>query len=127
IYTIEGDGVNAVLSYASAIPVAGWFAAGVKFAKRVDALQYIVKGTNDLITFGAYNSKKFRQAIGLAPGDPRHAHHIIPRSSQIIEHEVVQRAAKATTNQGFHIDQALNGIPIEAWRNTNHPHYNDLI
>ncbi|UPQ80068.1 AHH domain-containing protein [Flavobacterium azooxidireducens] len=129
IYLIQGDGVNASLSYASAIPVAGWFSAGVKFAKRADGLKYLVKGTNNLITFGAYNSKKFRQACGIATGDAtKQAHHLIPRGSQIIEHEVVQRAAKATNNGGFHIDQALNGVAVATWRNQpNHPNYNNKI
>jgi hypothetical protein len=129
IYTIEGDGVNASLSFASTIPVAGWFSTGVKFAKRADGLKYLVVGTNNLISFGAYNSKKFRQACGIAIGDAtQQAHHLIPRGSQIIEHEVVQRAAKATNNGGFHIDEALNGVAVATWRNQpNHPNYNNLI
>jgi hypothetical protein len=129
IYTIEGDGVNASLSYASAIPIAGWFSAGVKFAKRADGLAYTIKAANNLISFGAYNSKKFRQACGIAVGDAtKQAHHLIPRGTVLIEHEVVQRAAKATTNQGFHIDQALNGIAVATWRNQpNHNAYNNLI
>jgi hypothetical protein len=129
IYTIEGDGVNATLSFASTIPIAGWFSAGVKFAKRADGLAYTVKAANNLISFGAYNSKKFRAACGIAVGDAtKQAHHILPRGTQIIEHEVVQRAAKATTNQGFHIDQALNGVAVATWRNQpNHNTYNNLI
>lgn len=128
IYTIEGDGINASLSYASTIPVGGWFAAGAKLAKRADGLSFAVKAGNTLIDFGKYNSKKFRAALGLVPGDPRQAHHLIPRGSEIINHEVVQRATQANVNQGFHIDQALNGIPVAAWRNQpNHPNYNNLI
>jgi hypothetical protein len=129
IYTIQGDGINATLSYAGAIPVAGWFSTGIKFAKRVDGLKYLVKGANNLISFGAYNSAKFRAACGIAVGDAtKQAHHLIPRGSQIIEHEVVQRAAKATNNGGFHIDQALNGIAVATWRNQpNHHQYNNKI
>ena len=52
IYTIEGDGLNATLSFASTIPIAGWFSAGVKFAKRADGLAYTVKAANNLISFG---------------------------------------------------------------------------
>ncbi|KAF2518770.1 hypothetical protein E0W68_08455 [Flavobacterium salilacus subsp. salilacus] len=128
IYTIEGDGINASLSYASAIPVAGWFAAGVKMAKRADGLLFLVKGADNIIDFGARNSKKFRQACGLVPGDPRQAHHIISRADIITGHPVVQRAAKHTGNEGFHIDSALNGIPVAAWRNQpNHQAYNNKI
>src|SRR5690606_33291199 len=108
IYAIEGDGVNASLSYASAIPVAGWFASGVKFAKRADNLKYLVVGSQNLISFGTANSKKFRAACGIAAGDAtKQAHHIIPRASAMLNHALIQKAAKATTNQGFHIDSSL--------------------
>jgi hypothetical protein len=115
IYSIQGQGAEATLSFASAIPIGGWFAAGVKFAKRADGLRFLVVGTNNLINFGAYNSKKFRAAIGLLPGDPRQAHHLIPR--EFANNALVQKAAKATTNQGFHLHSALNGIPMPT---TNH-------
>lgn len=129
IYTIEGDGANAVLSYASAIPIEGWFAAGIKFAKRADGLKYIVSGANNLINFGAANSKRFRQICGIAVGDAtKQAHHIIPRGSQIVNHPVVQKAATAAANDGFHIDNVLNGVAVATWRNQpNHNAYNNLI
>lgn len=129
IYVISGDGINASLSFASAIPVAGWFTAGVKMAKRADGLRFLVVGANNLITFGAANSTKFRAACGIAVGDAtKQAHHIIPRGSQIIEHSAVQKAAQANISQGFHIDSALNGIAVATWRNQpNHNQYNSLI
>jgi A nuclease family of the HNH/ENDO VII superfamily with conserved AHH len=129
IYTIKGDGLNASLSFASTIPIAGWFASGVKFAKRADGLRFLVVGTNNFIHFGAYNSAKFRKALGLAVGDAsKQAHHIIARASKILEHRAIQKAAKATTNQGFHIDDALNGIAVATWRNQpNHNKYNAEI
>ncbi|WP_256010321.1 AHH domain-containing protein [Desertivirga xinjiangensis] len=39
-------------------------------------------------------------------GDPRQAHHIIPW--EFIDNTVVQKAA----NHGFHMNEALNGIPL---------------
>lgn len=127
IYTIEGDGVNASLSFTSMIPVGGWIAAGAKFAIRSDGLKYVVKG-NSALDFGTRNSKKFRELCDLAPGDPRQAHHIISRASNITEHVVVQRATQAASNQGFHIDSALNGVAVAAWRNQpNHSNYNNII
>ncbi len=49
-------------------------------------------------------------------------------SLEIIKNEVVQRAAQANINEGFHIDQALNGIAVASWRNQpNHNQYNSLI
>lgn len=129
IYTIQGQGSNAALSYASAIPFAGWFSAGVKFAKRADGLSFLVVGTNNIIHFGAANSKKFRTLCGLLPGDAtRQAHHLIPRGSALLNHPVMQRAAKAITNGGFHIDSGLNALAVATWRNQpNHQAYNDLI
>ncbi len=38
IYTIEGDGVNATLSFSAAIPVAGWFATGGQICKTYDSI-----------------------------------------------------------------------------------------
>lgn len=129
IYTIEGDGVNASLSFASAVPIAGWFAAGVKLAKRADGLKFIVVGASNLIEFGAANSRKFRAACGLIVGDiTKQAHHLLPRATAILQHAIVQKAAKATINEGFHIDQALNGIAVATWRNQpNHFAYNNRI
>jgi len=90
-------------------------------AKRADGLKFLVVGTNNLITFGSAGSKKFRAACGIAVGDAtKQAHHIIPRGSQIIEHPAVQKAAQANINEGFHIDQALNGIPVANGTQTQH-------
>ncbi len=127
IYTVQGDGLNASLSYASAIPVAGWGAVGSKFAIKTITVAGggkvalgMIKGAGGLITFGKYS--KLRNAIKLT-NSAYHAHHIIPRS--LYKNKVVQEAAKS--KKAFHIDEALNGMPVEKWRNTNHPGYNDLI
>lgn len=49
-------------------------------------------------------------------------------SLEIIKHEVLQREAQANINEGFHIDQALNGIAVATWRNQpNHNTYNNLV
>ena len=43
-----------------------------------------------------------------------------------MKHDVVQKAAKS--KHAFHIDEALNGIPVEAWRNQpNHPEYTNQV
>ncbi len=122
IYTIEGDGVNAALSYASAIPFVGWFSAGVKFARRADRLMYIVRQTDNIITFGGRNQAAFRKKLNMVAGDSRIAHHIIPRA--LYYHPAIQKAAQAATNQGFHLDTALNGIPVSQIRHNNGAHTN---
>ena len=35
IYTLEGEGLNAALSFSAAIPFAGWTATGAKFARKI--------------------------------------------------------------------------------------------
>ncbi|WP_298148332.1 AHH domain-containing protein [Flavobacterium sp.] len=118
IYTVEGDGVNATLSFASAMPFVGWFSAGVKFARRADNLVYVV--VDNLITFGGRNSTAFRKKLGMLAGDSRIAHHIIPRA--LFYHPAIQKAAQSTINQGFHLDTALNGIPLSTTRHSGSHH-----
>ena len=122
IYTVRGDGVNATLSYASAVPIAGWFAAGTKWAKKtVDAvniasdisskqtLVWIAKA-NGLIDFGKRG--QLAKVLGTT-GTPKHAHHIIPWAFRDLA--IVQKAAKSKS--AFHMNEALNGIPLPS---TNH-------
>jgi hypothetical protein len=125
IYTIQGDGLNAALSYASAIPIAGWATASVKFAKRAltaldgstRTLKWI-KQTNGLIHFG--DRSLLRKVLGLATGDVRVAHHIIPWEKAI--HPAVQKAAKGSNP--FHLNEILNGIPLNTSVHTgNHAAY----
>jgi len=109
IYTIEGDGVNASLSFAAAIPIAGWFSTGAKFAYK-GTNKFVVKA-NNIIDFG--NRKYLRKNLGLAVGNPQHAHHIIPWDFR--SYSIVQKAAKS--NNAFHMNEVLNGIPLPS---TNH-------
>jgi len=54
------------------------------------------------------------------------AHHIIPWDKQT--HDIVQKAAKKNGTNPFHMNDALNGIPVASWRNQpNHNAYNNLI
>lgn len=121
IYTLEGDGVNASLSFAAAVPVAGWFATGAKFAYK-GSLKFVVKA-NGLIDFGS-RSDKLRKALGLVKGDGKHAHHIIPWNLRFTD--AVQKAAKS--KKAFHIDEVLNGIPLpSADHLTGHSKYYNVI
>lgn len=131
IYTIQGDGLNASLSYASAIPVAGWFAAGSKYGVKVinasdiasrQVLKWIV-GNDGLIKFGY--SSQLRKVLKLTDAT-KQAHHIIPWAYNIQIHSVVQKAAKSA--DAFHLNEALNGIAVASWRNQpNHNVYNNKI
>jgi len=134
LYLLEGDGVNATLSFASAVPVAGWAAVGVRYAVKINEVASI--GTkvklvwkrlpDNTIYFGANSTcrKQLRKTLGLATGDARQAHHIIPLNKQ--GHEVVQKAARSSN--AFHLNEALNGIPLEnAVHYGSHANYDNLI
>ncbi len=129
LYYLEGDGLNATLSLGSAIPIAGWYVTGIKYAKKAittvsgstHTLNWIIK-TNNLIDFGRGSS--LRRVLGLAAGDPRQAHHIIPW--QRINHDVVQKAAHG--NNAFHMNEILNGLPLsQAQHLSDHAGYNAKV
>lgn len=127
IYTIRGDGINAALSYAGAIPILGWTATGAKWAMITVALangrmiKLIWKNINGIIDFG--NRSQLREVLQITSSSLQ-AHHVIPWGLQ--GHKIIQDAAKS--KRAFHMNELLNGIPIEAWRNQpNHNVYNNLI
>lgn len=138
LYTIEGDGVNAALSYAGTVPVAGWASFGVKYGvKIVNASQTAVSITNKVkltwkvlangtIYFGSNNTcrAQLRKVLGLGVGNANQAHHIIPLNLQT--NEIVQKAAKS--GSAFHMNEALNGIPLStAVHNGSHGNYDAQI
>lgn len=127
IYTIEGNGIDASLSFTSAIPFFGWGTTGAKFARytikftdnSTTVLNYIKK-TNGLVNFGTKNSTQFRKILGLVVGDARQAHHLIPW--EIADDAVVQAAA--LSKEAFHLQKALNGIPLSTIQHMgSHPNY----
>ncbi|MFC4636595.1 AHH domain-containing protein [Dokdonia ponticola] len=128
IYTIDGDGVNAAFSYASAVPFVGWFSTGAKWAKRTitlangrkTTLKWIVNA-GDIINFG--NRGQLGKVIGTT-GTPNHAHHMVPW--EFGSSPVVQKAAKA--DSPFHMNAPQNGIPLPSTDHlTGHNLYNNKI
>ncbi|WP_297338073.1 AHH domain-containing protein [Algoriphagus sp.] len=131
LYLIEGDGVNATISAASAIPFYGIIASGSRMGWKVISstsdipskriLRWVVN-LEGKITFG-YRSDLAKNFPSMNSATHQ-AHHIIPWSKKIQEHPVVQKAA----DWGFHMNESLNGIPVTKARNQpNHDVYNDLI
>ncbi len=128
LYTIEGDGVNASLSFAAALPVVGTGSTIAKYGlKIVEAssigtkVKLVWKVTSDGINFGY--SSKLRKVLGITDSALQ-AHHLIPWATR--NHDVIQKAAKSSNP--FHMNEALNGIPVASWRNQpNHNIYNNLI
>ncbi|CAH0337538.1 hypothetical protein FVB9288_03305 [Flavobacterium sp. CECT 9288] len=133
LYTIEGDGVNATLSYASAVPIVGWASLSTKYAIKVKnatssvstithKVLLVWKMEGNILKFG--HRSELRKVIGLAVSDARQAHHIIPWAKSI--HPAIQKAAKSA--DAFHMNEALNGIPLgRAIHNGSHFEYDRLI
>ncbi len=127
LYTLEGDGVNATLSFAATIPIAGWAATTAKYAsKAITALNgskrtlYWYKTVTGIIKFG--DRGLLRKVLGLAKGDSRVAYHLVPWEHS--DKGIIQKAAGAD----FHMNEILNGIPLTtAQHNGSHPLYNDKV
>jgi RHS repeat-associated protein len=66
------------------------------------------------------NSGALRSALGLAKGDPRVAHHLIPVG--VADHPVVQSAIRG----GFKVNGAENGMVVTRQAG-GHPEYNDSV
>jgi len=136
IYTVQGDGVNASLSFAGMVPIAGWGATGAKWALKTihlangsRATLKWYKGANNVISFGKENSAQFRKILGLGKiaVDPRQAHHIIPW--ELVNdgtQKVIQLAAQSKFP--FHVQDALNGIPLSTVQHSgSHPDYTKRV
>lgn len=127
IYTLQGDGVNATLSFASAIPIGGWAVTAAKYAKimiiAADGSRRTLKwakNANNIISFGKRGL--LRDVLGLAVGDPRKAHHLVPWEH--CEKGIIQKAA----GSDFHMNEILNGIPLTTVQhNGSHWLYNQKV
>lgn len=134
LYLIEGDGVNATLSFAATVPIAGWTATGSKYAvKIIEAsgnVAYTINNrvrltwkvlSNGIIDFGYSN--QLRKVLGLTDSAFQ-AHHIIPWAFR--NNDAVQKAAKS--GSAFHMNEELNGIPIHTnFHFGSHPNYNNQV
>ena len=134
LYTIEGDKINAALSYAGTVPLTGWAATGIKYAVKIktaygmsNKVKLVWKVLADgTIYFGTNNTcrAQLRKALGMIVGNLNQAHHIIPLNLQ--SNTIVQKAFKS--DDAFHLNEALNGIPLStAVHNGSHSHYDNLI
>ncbi|MGH2664399.1 AHH domain-containing protein [Flavobacterium sp.] len=136
IYSLEGDHLNAALSYASAIPIAGWVGTGTKFGLKVSntlptvysiatKIKLTWKVKDGIITFGQHSQLRKVLGMGSYTLDTRQAHHIIPWGKSA--HPAIQKAAKS--GNAFHMNEALNGIPLSSVviHNGSHPHYDSLV
>jgi hypothetical protein len=134
IYTLEGEGVNATLSYTSAIPFIGWASAGAKMARKTlifaDGSRTTLKWTKkigNLVNFGDPRQLRrvmLKSSVNLAGKD---AHHIIPWGLQT--HQIIQKAAKRDGLNPFHLNNLINGIGLDnvIIHSGNHPTYTNNV
>jgi hypothetical protein len=133
IYSFDGNSKLAVVSFALAIPGASYINAGEKIATKIvltpvgkTTLKWIVQTTGK-ISFGS-RTYQLRKVLGLAAGDARQAHHIIPW--ELAENEVVQAASKIPGVDAFHMNDLINGIALDKSVHVEgmiHLHYSNKI
>ncbi len=129
IYSASGEFTNASLSFAAAIPFAGWGATASKLGlKVVDNLNTggkislkIIKKTDGLISFG--DRGQLSKVLGLK-GTGKQAHHMVPW--KFGDHPLIQKAANS--KEGWHMNQFANGLPLNSSNHLNgHSVYSDTI
>jgi|GEM_PF-2484325 len=133
LYTIEGDGANAALSFAGTIPILGWTATGAKYASILLNTPLGIKTLtstleNGIILFGSRTD--LRTILNIT--DPlAQAHHVVPWGKQ--GHDLVQLAAKCD-DVPFHMNHLKNGVEAKTFRfdlpdgiHANHPQYDAKI
>ncbi|MEL7375597.1 MAG: AHH domain-containing protein, partial [Bacteroidota bacterium] len=132
-YTIEGDGTNAALSLSAMLPVAGWASTGSKYIRRaVDFGNGVARKLGQEVIDGIVvfsprwdSGRSWKQFWGFT-GSNIHGHHIIPKSFHASG--IVQMAAKADSEDVFHIHHINNGFPLPAnIHNAGHGIYNNNI
>ncbi len=138
IYLIEGDGLNATLSFGGAIPVYGWASTGARYAVLIgknlnNGFEYALRYkrlANGTIEFRIRGNTTFRQIVGVTDVADD-AHHLIPQGESA--HGLVQRAANAI-NDHWHLHMPDNGLAVKKFNlnypdgvHANHPNYNNQV
>ena len=115
IFTFQGDGLNASLSYLGAIPLIGEVAIGTKL---INAYK-VGNNTFELVLKIGANGYEFGERTKLArllqPAANEQCHHLITWASN--NHEIIQLAAQ----KGWHPSNIMNGINLNK---TIHNNYN---
>ncbi|HFA50979.1 MAG TPA: hypothetical protein ENJ95_18365 [Bacteroidetes bacterium] len=136
IYTLQGEWLDASLSFSAAIPFLGWFSTSVKWAKkavpgRKIVLKWFKTGTN--VTFISDKSLRSQLKNILNTPSGQQAHHIMPLQHATTggatpPHLVLQQAAKGFGNDAWHPNELANGINLSTARhNGSHTNYNNRV
>jgi hypothetical protein len=135
LYSLDGDTLNASLSFASALPIVGYGSTATKFglkaknyynaATNIASKEVLVwKITSNIISFG--DRAQLRKVLGLGSfaSNGLHAHHLIPWD--FCNSAIVQKAAKS--GDAWHMNDIINGIPLPSTNHlTGHNLYNNKI
>jgi hypothetical protein len=124
-YTIQGEGVNAALSFAATVPIVGWVSTGGKYAMKVIGVSgrtynLSYKVVNGVVEFGTKDNlrKQLRNVLNLTVGDGLFAHHVIPldltQNADLLQKatQMIQKAA--SFKAAFHPNEVNNGIALAA-------------
>ena len=137
-YTIEGDNVNASISFAATVPIIGWVATAGKAIKVIGAsgrtYKLYYKVTNGIIEFGHKDilRAQLRRILNLSPNDGMRAHHIIPLelTHDLAKTDDVDKLIQQAANYkaAFHPNEFNNGIAIsETFHSGSHPAYTERV
>lgn len=130
IYTLEGNAVDAGLSFSATLPIAGWAVTGAKWAGISVVVGSVVHHLNFNILNGLvdFGDRGFLRTVLGVTNPLREAHHVIPWNKT--NHPLVQSAGKGN----FHMNHPKNGMELEKFRfsnpngvHANHPAYNDKV
>ncbi|UPQ80072.1 AHH domain-containing protein [Flavobacterium azooxidireducens] len=135
LYSLDGDTLNASLSFASALPIVGYGSTATKFglkaknyynaATNIASKEVLVwKITSNIISFG--DRAQLRNVLGLGSfaSNGLHAHHLIPWDFR--NWSIIQKAAKS--GDAWHMNDIINGIPLPSTNHlTGHNLYNNKI
>jgi hypothetical protein len=135
LYSLNGDTLNASLSFASALPIVGYGSTATKFglkarnyynaATNIASNEVLVwKITSNIISFG--DRAQLRKVLGLGSfaSNGQHAHHLIPWEFR--NWSIIQKAAKS--GDAWHMNDFINGIPLNSTNHlTGHDIYNNKI
>ena len=137
-YAIEGDGANATMSFAGAMP-GGFVVTSTRVMRKIVTVgnstrrfTWKLRGGKIVWSHNSSYRKVWKGVYSELDDATYRAHHVIPQAKW--DHPMVQHASKANPDNltsgidPFHMNMPANGWPVHQTRHTgNHPNYSDQI
>ena len=132
IYTLQGEYLEASLSFSSMIPIAGWFSTGTKWTVKVipgSNIRLVWLKTATEVTFASNSALRSQLRRILKTPSGQQAHHLVPLEHVTSNsHPVVQSAAKGFGLSAWHPNELANGINLPLARHSgSHNAYNTPV